>query len=163
MKALFGYRLAMSKFVVAALFFFGTISASFSVYAGVTTVQALDFGEWLSYNNDVEYEITVDTDGSYSFDSSGFVMIAAPQEGIYDIDGMTPFDTVASVVVTQNAPLTYSIGTFQMDVFQETHSATVDAGGVVRVTVGATANTSGNSEAYADATYNGNLQIQINF
>ncbi|MCK5384947.1 MAG: DUF4402 domain-containing protein [Alphaproteobacteria bacterium] len=153
----------MSKFVVAALFFFGTISASFSVYAGVTTVQALDFGEWLSYNNDVEYEITVDTDGSYSFDSSGFVMIAAPQEGIYDIDGMTPNAAVSSVVAIQTLALTYSTGTFQMDVFQDSHGSNVDGDGVLRVWIGATANTTGNSVSYNDGTYSGTVQIQVNY
>ena len=129
----------------------------------VTTVQALDFGEWLSYGNAAEYEITVNTDGSYSADAA-FIKITAPQEGIYDIEGgFTPFTPVASVVVTQQAVLACCGNTFSMDTFQETHSAAVDAAGVVRVTVGGTANTSGNSSAYVDGTYNGSINIQINF
>jgi len=129
----------------------------------VTTVQALSFGEWLSYDNDGVYEITINTNGSYSADAE-FVEISAPQEGIYDIeDGFTPFDPVASVNISQLSALTFGGGTFQMDTFQETHSANVDAGGVVRVTVGGTANTSGNSTPYVDGTFNGTLRIQINF
>jgi hypothetical protein len=159
----FGY---MNKLVISALLVFvSVLCISQSAEAQtVTTVQALNFGEWLSLNNNAEYEITINTDGSYSSDGAGFIEISAPQEGIYDIeDGFTPSTPVASVVVSQQAVLTFGGGVFQMDAFQETHSATVDGGGVVRVTVGGTANTSGNSTAYVDGTYNGTLQIQINF
>ncbi len=156
----------MNKLAIAALLVFVSAFCLLQVAEAqtVTTVQALSFGEWLSYNNDAEYEITINTNSTYSADGAGFVEIVAPQQGIYDIeDGFTPFDPVASVVISQIAALNFGGGTFQMDTFQETHSATVGSDGKVRVTVGGTANTSGNSTAYVDGTFNGTLQIQINF
>ncbi|MCK5374260.1 MAG: DUF4402 domain-containing protein [Alphaproteobacteria bacterium] len=140
-----------------------TFVASGMAQAGVTTVQAFNFGEWLSYNNDAEYEITVNTSGGYTYDPEGFVMITAPQEGIYDIDGLTPNAAVSSVVAIQILALTYSTGTFQMDVFQDSHGSNVDGSGVLRVWIGATANTTGNSVSYNDGTYSGTVQIQVNY
>lgn len=156
----------MNKLVISVLLVFVSVLCVLRSAEAqtVTTVQALDFGEWLSYGNDGEHEITVNSDGSYSADGAGFVIISAPQRGIYDIENdFTPGAPVASVVISQIAALTYAGGTFHMDAFQETHSANVDGNGVVRVMVGGTANTSGNSSPYIDGTYNGTLQIQINF
>lgn len=139
------------------------VSLPFNSYAGVTTVQALNFGEFLSYNNDSQYDITINTNGSYSFDSGGFVEIAAPQEGIYDLDGMAINTAITSVTVTQSSAISFGVGSFQMINFQEIHSGSTDGGGVARVTVGATARTTGNGAPYADNVYSGVVNIQINF
>jgi len=132
-------------------------------HAGVTVVQALSFGEFVVKRNDAQYDITVNTNGSYTFDSAGFIEIVPPQQGIFDLDGMTPFTPVISVTVTQTSPLAGSGENMQMVNLQETHDVAVSASGVVRVTVGGTARTSGNGNPYLDQTYNGQLEIQINF
>ncbi len=131
--------------------------------AAVTTIQAFDFGEWVVKNNDAQHEITINTNGSYTYDSAGFIEISPPQEGIFDLDGMTPNTSIVSVVVTQFSPLSGSGIDFEMINFQETHSASTDGLGVARITVGGTARTSGAGGSYVDQTFNGIVQIQINF
>ncbi len=131
--------------------------------AAVATVQAFDFGSWVVKNNDAQHEITINTNGSYTFDSAGFIEISPPQQGIFDIDGMTPNTAIASVVVTQITPLTGVGVDFQMINLQETHPATTDGLGVVRVTVGGTAQTTGSGGSYIDQIFNGTVEIQINF
>lgn len=147
----------------AALLLMFFVFRPFGSHAGVTTVQQLNFGEFLSYNNDSQYDITVNTNGSYSFDSGGFVEIAAPQEGVYDLDGMTPNTAITGVAVTQSSALSFGISSFDMINFQEVHSGSTDGSGVARVTIGATARTTGNGLVYADKTYSGVVNIQINF
>lgn len=142
---------------------FVLIFSSSMVLAQVSTVQALNFGNWISLRNDAQYDITVNTDGTYSFDSAGFVLITPPTEGIYDITTSNLNTTVASVDVTQFNPLFDGDGTFQMVNFQVTHSAASDGAGVVRVTVGATARSSGSGAAYTDVTRSGSIDIEINF
>lgn len=132
-------------------------------YAGVTVVQALSFGSWISKNNNAQYDITINTNGSYTFDGGGFIEIAPPQEGVFDIDGLPVNTAIASVVVTQTIPLSASGENFQMISLQEAHPASTTAGGVAQITVGGTARTSGSTISYGDNTYNGQLEIQINF
>jgi hypothetical protein len=138
-----------------------------SVLAGVTTVQQLNFGEFIVKNNNAVHSITVNLSGpAYAYDSAGFILIndANIQYGIYDLDGMTPSTAIASVTVTQVTPLSGAGGpNFQMNTFQESHPATTDGSGVARINVGATAQTSGTGTTYLDQTYTGTLQIQINF
>lgn len=133
-------------------------------WAGVTTVQQLQFGSYIVKKNDAVYTITVNIGGVTTYDPSGFIQISPGQDGIYDLDGMTPFDAITSVTITQVTPLAGPSGpNFQMNSFTETHPAQVDAGGVVRVRLGASADTSGSGMAYIDQTYTGQLLIQINF
>ena len=132
-------------------------------YAAVTTIQAMSFGEFVVKNNDAQYDVTINTSGSYTFDAAGFVEIAAPTEGIFDLDGMTPSTAISSVVITQISPLSGAGEDFEMVALQETHPGSTDGSGVARITVGGTARTSGNGTLYVDQTFNGTLQIQINF
>ncbi len=147
-------------------FFLVFLSCAFvvqSAYAGVTTIQALSFGSFIVKSNAAQYDITINTNSSYTFDSAGFIEISAPQEGVFDLDGMTPSTAIASVTVTQTIPLSGSGENLQMVSLQETHPASTDLAGVARITVGGTARTSGNGNPYLDQTYNGQLQILINF
>ncbi len=147
------------------IIFFSFLLCTFSLgaLAQVSTVQALAFGNWISIKNDAQYDITVNLDGSYTYDSAGFILISPPFEGIYDITTGDLNTAVASVVVTQNSALLGGGGTINMVDFQEQHSASSDGAGVVRVTVGATARTTGTGSGYNDATRNGSIDITINF
>ena len=150
--------------VCASLFlFFVSLCTGQLVHAGVTTIQALDFGSFIVKNNDAQYDITINTNGTYSFSAAGFFEISAPQEGIFDLDGMTPSTAITSVTVTQITPLSGSGENFQMVNFQETHPGSTDGSGVARIVVGGTARTSGSTVNYLDQSYTGSLQIQINF
>ncbi len=149
-------------FLFVIIFCFHMFIAGAS-YAAVTVVQALDFGEFVVKNNDAQYDITVNTNGSYSYDAAGFIEITAPQEGIYDLDGMAPSTAIVSVVITQLVALSGSGPDFQMINLQESSPASTDGAGVARIVVGGTAQTSGSGTLYTDQTFNGQLQIQINF
>lgn len=132
------------------------------VRADVTTIQPLNFGEFIVRNNDVQHTLTVNPNGTYMF-SPGFVEIVQPQPGIYDIDGLPLNMAIASVVVTQLQPLTGAGNSFDMNTFQVTYPPSTDGAGVARFTIGATVETTGSGVAYPNLTYTGDLQIQINF
>ena len=138
-----------------------------SAHAGVTTVQGLNFGEFIVKRNDAVYGITVNLAGpAYTYDAAGFAPIntGSIQLGIYDLDGMTPNQAITSVNVTQITPLSGPSGpNFQMTAFQETHPPTTDGAGVARIRIGGTAQTDGSGNPYFDQTYTGTIQIQINF
>ena len=142
------------------------LSSANQAFAGITTIQALSFGEWIVKNNDAVHSITVNLSGpAFTFDSAGFIIInPTAQLGIYDLDGMPPNMAISSVVITQITPLSGPSGpNFQMNSFQESNPGTTDGSGVARIRVGGTAQTSGSGVPYVDQTYTGTLQIQINF
>jgi len=153
--------LIMRRLFIAVFLY--AFCVSVPLYAGVAVVQPMTFGNFVSKKNDAQYEITVNVNGTYVFDSAGFIEISPPQEGIYDIDGLTPNAAVANVVVTQSSPLSIGGRSFQMINFQDSHAASTDGFGVLRVTVGATAQGDGIVTAYPDRTYNGSLNITISF
>ena len=127
------------------------------------TVQALNFGSVVVIDNSAQYDITVNTDGSYSH-GAGFIEITPPQEGIYDIGNILPAGTaVTSVTVTQDAPLSAGVYNFQVVNLTETHTNPSDGSGVVRVWVGGTARSSGTTAPYPDNVYTGTITIQVNF
>lgn len=132
-----------------------------SAHADVDVIQNLDFGEVFIPSNDSVHSITINTNGSYSF-SADIYELSAPEEGIYEIDGLPANTVVASVVITQIQPLTGSSNFFNMSGFQTLFTNT-DALGVSQITLGATAETTGNGMPYTNQNYNGQLQIQINF
>ncbi len=131
--------------------------------AGVTVIQEISFGSFVVKNNDAQHTITINPGGTYSFSPAGFLEILPPQQGIYDIDGLPVSTAITSVTVTQHQPLAGSGENFQIIDFQEVHPATTDGTGVARIRIGATAQSSGNGNPYADQTLNGKIDIQVNF
>jgi hypothetical protein len=134
-----------------------------AAFADVTVIQELDFGQFIVKNNDAQHDITINPGGVYSFSGAGLVEISPPEDGIYDIDGLPPNSVITSINITQLNPLQGVTGeVFQMVNMQSSFSST-NGSGVARIGIGGTARTSGNGNPYADQTYNGILQIQINF
>ena len=131
-------------------------------HAAVTTVQALDLGTFLMLNDDAQHEITINTNGSYSYDS-GFVLIVAPQEGIFDLDGLDSLRAVSSVTASQNSPISGGTGSFEMYDFQTSHPGVTDADGTLEVTVGMTVSSSGTGTSYSDTTRTGSIQLTVNY
>lgn len=152
----------MARFYQTIFLFFLVVFSAPS-FAQVTVIQALSFGEFVTTNNNAQYDITINTDGSYTYDSAGFIPIIDPVEGIYDLEGFTPFDAVTSVTVTPLTVLTRGSQGFAMVNMQEQHDPNADASGVVRVTIGGTARSNGNGNVYLDGTYSGNIEIEVNF
>ncbi len=129
-------------------------------YSDITELQKLRFGEFIVTNNSTQQGITVNVDGSFGF-SSIFLNIEDPQPGIYEIDGLTP-NSMITVTASQIQPLTGAGNFFTLRSFQTLDTDTNGAG-VTTITLGATAETSGNSTPYVDQTYNGIIEIQISF
>ena len=152
----------MSKFLSFIYFVAVGVFVSHGALAGVTTIQAIDFGEFAVKLNDAQYDITINPDGSYNFDAAAFVEITAPQEGIYDFDSL-PASTAVTVTITQITPLSAFGPDFEMVNLQDTHPANTDASGVVRINVGGTARTSGSGGPYSDETFNGSLNILVTY
>lgn len=132
-------------------------------FAGVTVVQQMSFGSFVVKRNDAQYDITVSAGGSYGYSSVGYILIVPPQQGIFDIDGLPASTPVSSVTVSQYGPLAGSGDSFEMLSFQTSNNPTTDSSGVLRVSVGGTARSSGTGNPISDQTYNGQLEITINF
>lgn len=150
------------KFLSSLLFVCILFCAS-CVNAQVTTIQAMDFGNFISRNNNFQFAITLNPDGTFSFDSAGFFVISAPQQGIYDIFTSQVNATIVSVDVQQSEPLTAPGGAFTLSNFQAVHSGITDGAGIARVMIGATARTTGTGLPYPDQTYDGSIDIEVNF
>ncbi len=133
------------------------------VNAQVTVQQALSFGEFIIKDNDAQYDITVNADGSYTYDSAGFIEITPPQRGVYLFEGLDPSRAITSVDVTQAIALVATGGVFQMVNFQETHPASTSPLGAAQIFIGATARSSGTGVMYPDRTYIGTVDITINY
>jgi hypothetical protein len=127
--------------------------------ADITELQPLRFGEWIVTNNDTVQTVTVNTDGSYN-NSAGLIMLQAPQQGIYRIDGLPPFAIIMGFDIVMTEPMTGAGNSFTMDSFQTTADP-VDGSGETTLSLGATARSSGNGQPYPDTTYNGELTIDI--
>lgn len=147
-------------FLIASLLVF---IAPGSACAAVTVQQALSFGSFIMRANDAQYDITVNADGSYSYDAAGYIEITPPDRGVYLFDSLPVSTAITSVDVTQNTALVAVGGVFQMVNFQETHPATTSPLGEAQIFIGATARSNGGGSVYPDRTYIGTVDITINF
>ena len=89
---------------------------------------------------------------------SGEVAAKPPPAAVhahYVVLGQAPGTAVVSVVVTENTKIGSGPTIFNMVDFVENHSAVVDGSGEVRVSVGATLETTGNGMPYGDSLYMG--------
>ncbi len=152
-------RLSITIFII--VFYLG--HASQDVRAAVTVDQALSFGTFLVMKNDAQYDITVNADGSSTYDAGAFVEIVAPQRGIYLFDGLDSSRAIVSVDVTQGSPMIGGGSFFQLVNFQEIHPPTTNGVGEAQIFIGATARSSGNGTPYSDQTYLGTVDITINY
>lgn len=148
---------AIPVFICAALLSSGAVFAQTELFE----TQALEFGEWVITDNSTSHSITVETDGSYTH-SPDLIMLDPPQQGIYQITGLPNNAIINSVTVIMTQPLEGGGSeSFTMDDF-DAIAPNADVNGETVVTLGATAYTSGNNNAYGDGDYSGELSLQIN-
>jgi len=147
--------------MIVLMFVVATVVSREAVAQTATAMQALYFGEWIFYNNNANYDITVNTAGGYAFDSNGVAMLIEPEEGIYDIEGLTPGAEVDSVVITQATPLVLSGSSLTINSFHVLHPQYVDGSGHLIITIGATATTTGTGVSYPDGIYSGSIDVDI--
>lgn len=127
--------------------------------ADVREIQAMTFGQWVVTDNTASHYVSVATDGSYN-NSPELIMLEPPIQGIYEIDELPDGFVVNDVTVSIRDPLNYGSRGFLMDDFQVIYSpAVVD--GVIGVTLGARARTTGDGYNYGDGVYRGVLTIEI--
>lgn len=153
----------MNKFLFG-LMFAGLALLAAEARAGITTIQALSFGNYVVANNNSVQTVTVSLSGNVTASSGLLEITPTAQQGIYDIDGLTPNAVIASVDVTA---LTTMRGVnisneFTLGGFTSNHT-NADPAGVARVTIGGTASTTGNGLGYPDQTYSATVEIQINY
>ena len=129
-------------------------------HADLSVLQKLRFGEVVITNNNAAYSINVNPDGTFGHAGS-IIKINDPQPGIYQIDDLTP-NSVINVTAVQLQPLSGGGNFFTLRDFQIVNSNS-NASGLANITMGATAQTSGNSVGYSSRTYNGSIQIQISY
>mgnify|MGYP000527742782 CR=1 FL=1 len=146
--------------LICFAFCVGYFSFSHRAIADVITLQGLHFGEFVITDNNSVHGITVNIDGSVSH-SGAVIEINAPRPGIYQIDGLPP-NNVINVIVSQDQPMVGNSNSFNLTNFQESHTNS-NAGGITDITIGATAETSGNGQPYVDQNYSGQVRIQISF
>jgi len=153
----------LNKFLFG-LMFAGLALLAAEARAGITTIQALSFGNYVVANNNSVQTVTVSLSGNVTASSGLLEITPTAQQGIYDIDGLTPNAAIASVDVTA---LTTMRGVnisneFTLGGFTSNHT-NADPAGVARVTIGGTASTTGNGLGYPDQTYSATVEIQINY
>lgn len=134
-----------------------------NVFAGVTTVQELYFGHYLVLGNKVQGDVTINTDGSHSFDPAAYVEIDAPRVGMYEIDELPANMAVNSVTIDSSTNLINAGIGFQTRDWQTSFPAATDAEGKLLVIVGGTLRSSGNDVQYPDGTYLATMQITVSF
>lgn len=150
------FRIArMTAIYLAATVLFPVNPASADIYE----IQPMTFGNWVVTNNTASHYVSVATDGSYNH-SPELVMLEPPSQGIYEIDELPDGFVVNDVTVSVRDPLSYESRGFLMDDFQVIYSpAVVD--GVIGVTLGGRARTTGDGYNYGDGVYRGVLTIEI--
>ncbi len=151
-------KLLRTLWVIFAVLCFPT-----SGFAGVTTVQELYFGHYLILGNKAQGDVTINTDGSHSFDPAVYVEIDAPRVGIYEIDELPANMAVNTVTISSSTNLINTGIGFQTRDWQTSFNPTTDAEGKLQVIVGGTVRSSGNTVQYPDGTYLATMQITVNF
>lgn len=133
-----------------------------AAHAGVTEIQALDFGEWIVAGNNSVDSVTVQTNGAYS-STAGIIMLSPPQEGMFLFDNLPTSSAINSVIITMTQPMTIGGGeVFTVDNFTTIAPDTNPSGETI-ITIGARAVTSGNGNAYGNGVFTGQLEVDINF
>lgn len=146
---------ARRLFLITLLLCLGTATAR----ADINTIQPLSFGKWVIANNRAVRSIIVSPSGTYSA-SSGVIMIAPPQQGIYQIGDLPANSVINNVTVIETSPLRGGgPRSFTTDDYQVAFPPATDATGHATVTIGATAHTSGDGGGYNDAIYTGTLEL----
>lgn len=148
--------------LLAAMAFLSIPSLSASAQV-INEDQELHFGRWVVTNDSSPRTITLQANGTYS-NSPELFMLEPPMVGVYEISGLTPGATVSSIVVTQIGRLNAGNSKdFALDNFDVVTPPVVNPSGVLHMTLGARATTSGTGGSYPDATYTGLLNVIVNF
>ena len=162
-KYYYSKRFTLNKFLFG-LMFAGLALLAAEARAGITTIQALSFGNYVVANNNSVQTVTVSLSGNVTASSGLLEITPTAQQGIYDIDGLPANMAISSITVTALGPLAGPTGgnQFSLGSFQTSFGST-DGAGVARIRLGATASTTGNGNPYPDQTYTGSIQLDFNF
>ncbi len=153
-------------YLYSFLFFIFLLLANISaVYAVITETQSMSFGTFALRNNNAQYNLTINPDGSQIADAQ-FAIISNGREAAFNVSGFPPSTTLIITVVSDDLTLGGGgIGEgFPVANFKHLPTTVVtDAIGNASFTLGATMTTSGTSNVYADGNYSGNAIVSVNF
>lgn len=131
----------------------------------LTALQELDFGTIAVRDNAGVAAVKVSARGAPAY-SGGVVFIAAPTPGHYRVSGLPPFVTLTPRLPATQAALPAQIGgpvlTLTQAVFQPTEPRT-NAEGEVEFQLGASMQTSGDGQPYADGVYHAFPALELDF
>lgn len=145
---------------VTVCFAFTAFLWAYPAKADLLPVSELSFGRFIVTNNATRQSISVYLDGSFSF-TDGLIKIDDPQTGQYQIDDLPP-NRVLNIEAYQLEPMEGAGNFFTLKDFNVAHTNSNEVG-LTTVTLGATAESSGNNQPYADQRYTGTIQILISF
>ena len=150
----------IGMFAVMLLFFVAVRGET--AWSAINQIQQLYFGSWFFGDNNSQHTITVDTSGNVSTSSSSMIMFTSPQPGVYSVTGLPAFTTINTVTVTMTQPMESGSQEFTLDNFT-TQIPDANGAGVTTLTIGGTAYTSGDGNAYTGGTFVGDIFIEIDY
>lgn len=133
-----------------------------SAQVAITEVQKLYFGKWFFGGDDSAIRITVATDGAHSPVPGAVNMFTPPRQGVYNITGLPPFTAVNSMTVTAGEPLTLNGRSFTLENFTTQYNDANDLGQLT-LSLGADLVTEGSGSAYPGGSFNGTLNIELDY
>lgn len=127
----------------------------------ITQVQKLDFGKWFFGDNSSQVVITVTPMGVVNY-SGPINMFRTPKPGIYNVTGLPPFTTFNTVTVTMTQPMTLGGKSFTLDNFT-TQLPDADGAGATQLRIGGEAKSSGDGQAYGAGSFEGQINIELDY
>lgn len=151
-----GYRKKSLALLLITLLSFAAGDAQ----AAINELQPLNWGHAIVRQNNAQYGIVLQTNGSYIADPN-FVIITPPQVGIYEVTGL-PLNVPISVMVSSGAITRPASAAFYYENFLV--DAPANSGpGTVTLILGGTFRTSGSMFQYGAGDYSGAVTITVNY
>lgn len=142
---------AYNKYIICCFFFVGFLISSPAQAQTITTIQPLDFGEAVVFDNNAQYELIVTRTGNVSSDPQ-FSIIEPPTEGIYLLSGAPARQRITTININVDQQMVGTGENFIIDSFDIRHNPQTDNSGELMVEVGARLLTTGSGIPYTAAT-----------
>lgn len=138
-------------------------SATFSHVSAqtITTIQDIDFGQAVITNNNAQYQIVINPNGSYTADPE-FSFVTTPSEGIYLLSGAPARQRIDNIIITVDQQMNGTGEDFIIDSFNVRNNPQTNNAGELTVELGARLRTSGSGINYtAETSFNAIMTMDI--
>lgn len=127
----------------------------------ITTIQDINFGEAVIFENDTQYEILVNANGSYSSDPQ-FSFVDFPQRGEYFVSGLPNNVLILNINVTVDQQLQGLGEDFIIDNFDIDAPTNASPSGDLTIFLGARLRTTGSGISYnPSTTFNSIMTLDV--